>query len=103
LWSDPAARAIFDAVKAEITALPDVVIGQRKSYTAFSRAFQFAAARSDKGTLILGLAVPPDKRLSLIAPKRAIWSKRLKSQATLSSAADLSPLGPAIRRAWEAS
>lgn len=103
LWSDPAARVIFDAVKAEITALHDVVIGQRKTYTAFSRAFQFAAVRPSKGTLILGLAVPPDERLGLMAPKRAIWSERLKSQATLSSTADLPSLVPALRQGWEAS
>jgi hypothetical protein len=103
LWSDPAARAIFDAVKAEIMALPDVVVGQRKTYTAFSRAYQFAAARPDKGALILGLAVQPDERLGLVPPKRAVWSERLKSQSTLTLATALAPLVPAIRRACGAS
>jgi hypothetical protein len=101
LWKDATLRAIFDATKAEIVALPDVVTGQRKTYSAFSRAFQFAAARPDKGAVLLGLAVPPDEALGLVAPKRAVWSERLKSEARLTSAAEVAPLAAAIRQAWE--
>lgn len=103
LWKDDALRAVFDAVKAEIMALPDVVTGQRKTYSAFSRAYQFAAARPDKGALLLGLAVEPDSSLGLTAPKRPVWSERLKSEARLSSVDDVSPLAPLIRQAWDAS
>ena len=103
LWSDPASRTIFEAVKAEMTALPEVVIGQRKTYTAFSRGFQFAAARPDKGVVLLGLAVPPDDTLGLVAPPRVIWSERLKSQARLAAASNIAPLRDAIRAAWDAS
>lgn len=103
LWADPALRTIFEAVKAEIMTLSDVVIGQRKTYTAFSRAFQFAAARPDKGALLLGLAVDPDPNLGLVAPKRAVWSERLKSEAQLNAPEDLAPLRLAIRHAWDRS
>ena len=103
LWKDEGLRAIFEAVKAEITQLPDVVIGQRKTYSAFSRAYQFAAARPDKGAVLLGLAVAPDAGLGLVAPKRMVWSERLKSEARLTSADDIGPLRPSIRQAWEAS
>jgi hypothetical protein len=103
LWVDPALQTIFEAVKAEMMTLPDVVIGQRKTYTAFSNAFQFAAARPDKGALLLGLAVEPDANLGLSAPKRAVWSERLKSEARLNAAGDLAPLKTAIRQAWERS
>jgi hypothetical protein len=103
LWNDPALRSFFEAVKAEIVALPDVVIGQRKTYTAFSRGFQFAAARPDKGAVLLGLAVGPDAALGLIAPKRAVWSERLKAEVRLASAEAVAPLEAAIRQAWEAS
>jgi hypothetical protein len=103
LWKDPALRAIFEVVKAEIMMLPDVLIGQRKTYSAFSRAYQFAAARPDKGAVLVGLAVEPDDRLGLVAPKRVIWSERLKSEARLNSAADVAPLKAAIRQAWDTS
>ena len=103
LWKDASLRAIFEAVMTEITALPDVVIGQRKTYSAFSRAFQFAATRPDKGAVLLGLAVEPDAGLGLVAPKRVVWSERLKSEARLTSADDIGPLWASIRQAWEAS
>src|ERR1700678_1036780 len=49
LWTDAAARAIFEAVNARATALPDVVRTARKGYTAWSRRVQFAAIRPVKG------------------------------------------------------
>ena len=101
LWKDPALRAIFEAAKAGIVALPGVVTGQRKTYSAFSRAFQFAAARPDRGTVLLGLAVAPDAGLGLVAPKRVVWSERLTSEIRLGSAAEIAPLGAAIRQAWD--
>jgi len=103
LWKDPTLRAIFEAVKAEIMTLPDVVVGQRKTYSAFSRAFQFAAVRPDKGAALVGLAVEPDASLGLVAPKRTVWSERLKSEARLNAVGDLAPLKTAIRQAWDAS
>ena len=103
LWKDDGLRAIFLGVKAEIMALPDVVTGQRKTYSAFSRAFQFAAVRPDKGAVLLGLAVEPDDSLGLVAPKRAVWSDRLKSEARLGSVDDIAPLKAAIQQAWDVS
>ncbi|HLZ79225.1 MAG TPA: DUF4287 domain-containing protein [Sphingomonas sp.] len=103
LWIDPIARALLDAVKAAMAELPDVIIGQRKAFTAFSRNYQFAAARPQGSSLVLGLAVPPDAAPTLEPPARASWSDRLKSQAQISANADIAPLKGAIRRAWEAS
>jgi predicted transport protein len=102
LWDKPELRAVFEAVKAEIVALPDVVIGQRKTYTAFSRGFQFAAMRPDKGSVILGLAVPPEAALDLVAPARSVWSERLKSETRLTDTRRLPDLIPSIKRAWDA-
>ena len=82
-------------------ALPGVVAGQRKTYSAFSRAFQFAAMRPDRGAVLLGLAVAPDAGLGLAAPKRVIWSERLTSEIRLGSAGEIAPLGAAIRQAWD--
>src|SRR6185312_15374298 len=61
LWTDPAGAAILAAVETAATALPDVIVGQRKTFTAFSREFQFAALKPIKGgKALLGLAVTPD-------------------------------------------
>lgn len=103
LWTDPAARALLDAVKAAMAELPDVITGQRKAFTAFSRNYQFAAARPQGNALLLGLAVPPDAAPTLEPPTRAGWSDRLKSQARIASPNDLALLKVAIRHAWEAS
>lgn len=103
LWADPAARMLLDAVKAAMAELPDVITGQRKAFTAFSRNYQFAAARPLGNALLLGLAVPPDAAPTLEPPSRAGWSDRLKSQARIASPDDLAVLKIAIRHAWEAS
>lgn len=103
LWADPAARAIFDAVRAAVTALPEVIVGQRKTYTAFSRKYQFAAARPAAGAVLLGLAVTPEEHPALVVPKRPVWSERLKAEARLAAAEDIAPLEGMIRSAWEQS
>jgi predicted transport protein len=103
LWKNESLRVIFEALKAEITALPDVVIGQRKTYSAFSRAYQFAAARPDKGVVLLGLAVPPDVAPGLTAARRPVWSDRLKAEMRLASVDETARLAPLIRQAWERS
>jgi predicted transport protein len=81
LWADADKRAIFEAVRAAATALPDVVMGPRKSYTAFSRKIQFAAVRPDrKGGAVLGLAVPLDASVRL-SPRKSSesWAEKLVS------------------------
>jgi len=81
LWADPDRRAIFEAIRSAAMALPDVVMGPRKSYTAFSRRIQFAAARPDKkGGAVLGLAVPLDASARLIPRKSSeSWAEKLVS------------------------
>ena len=101
LWSDPVAAALLAAVEAEILRLPDVVVGERKRFTAFSRAFQFAAARPDKTALILGMATPPGPGLEPVT--RASWSERLTSQVRIEAADQVAPLRDPIRCAWERS
>jgi hypothetical protein len=103
LWKTPATRALIGAVKQAMATLPDVVTGQRKGFTAFSRKVQFAATRPDRDALLLGLAVPPDPSAGLDPVTKAGWSERLRSQARIATPEDLAPLLPAIRRAWDAS
>ena len=105
LWTDAGSRAIFEAVEAAATALPAVIIGQRKAFTAFSREFQFASVRPVKGgTAMLGLAVDPSADPRLEAPKNEGWSERLKARLPLASpaAVDASVVG-LLKQAWERS
>jgi hypothetical protein len=102
LWTDPASRAILEAVQAAATALPDVVMGQRKQFTAFSHEFQFASLRPVKGgKAMLGLALTPDVDPRLEAPKNESWSERLRARMLLESSVDLDPA--LLKSAWERS
>ncbi len=105
LWTDPASTAIFEAVEKAATALPDVIIGQRKAFTAFSREFQFASVKPMKGgKVLLGLAVAPDADPRLEAPKNEGWSERLKSKLLLDSPAQVdASVAALLRQAWERS
>ena len=102
LWRDPGARAIYEAIRARVVALPEVVIGQRKAFTAFSRGFQFAAMRPVGGAVVLGLAIDPTAFPMLRATKRAAWSERLTAEIQLASDPGAA-LDEPIRAAWERS
>ncbi|HEY3947713.1 DUF4287 domain-containing protein [Phenylobacterium sp.] len=105
LWSDPASRAILEAVEAAANELPDVVMGQRKQVTSFSREFQFASVKPIKGgKASLGLAVTPDADPRLEVPKNESWSERLKSKLLLENAAAVDASVKALLKAsWERS
>ena len=106
LWVDPASRAIFEAVRAKATALPDVVVGPRKGFTAFSRNFQFAAAKPVKGgTAILGLAVAPGVDAGLLPRRRSEpLNERLLAIAPLASVAEVDHrIVGLLKQAWERS
>ena len=105
LWVDPAARAVFEAVRAAAEALPEVVAGQRRGFSAWSRKVQFAAARPLKtGGAMLGLALPPTADPRLQAPKNESWSERLKSRLPLAAPADVdATVADLLKAAWAAS
>jgi hypothetical protein len=105
LWTDPASTTIFEAVETMAVALPDVITGQRKGFTAFSRAFQFASLRPLKGGLVaLGLAVTPDTDPRLVEPKNEGWSERLKSKVVLTSVTEVDDgIEALLKHAWEKS
>ncbi len=105
LWTDPASRAILEAVQAAATALPDVVMGQRKQFTAFSREFQFVSVKPLKGgKASLGIAVAPDADPRLEVPKNEAWSERLKSKMLLENAGAVDASVKALlKAAWERS
>lgn len=105
LWTDPGAVAILQAVEQLAAALPDVVVGQRKTFTAFSREYQFAALKPGKsGKATLGLAVGPDADPRLEPPKNEGWSERLKSKLILDSPAQAdAALAALLKASWERS
>jgi len=105
LWTDPASRAIFTAVEALVMALPAVVTGQRKGFSAWSRNYQFAAMRPLKGGKArLGLALPPDADPALEPAKNEGWSERLKAAKVLDTPADADAgIAALLQLAWDAS
>jgi len=103
LWKDAGLRAIYDRIEAATKPLKDTVGGARKTFSAFSRNFQYAAARPFKGAVRLGLAVPPDAdpRLEAAKPNEG-WSERLKSVVTLTKPTDVDArLKALLKQAWE--
>ena len=82
LWTDPASRAIFEAVRAAATALPDTIETARKGYTAWSRKVQFAALKPKKGGRTLSWDLPCRPRSTGVwnATKNEGWSERLDGE-----------------------
>jgi len=105
LWSDPLAIAIFREVKRLAETLPDIVAGQRKGFSAWSRRYQFAAIRPDrKAGAMLGLALLPDAAPGLEPPQREPWSERLKSRLSLGSPEAVNgQVAELLRQAWAGS
>jgi hypothetical protein len=89
LWKDAHAGTIFGAIRTAATGLDGVVVGVRKGYTAFSRRWQFAAARPAGTGVRLGLAVPQSTDARLQPRGRESWSERLTATLELAAASDL--------------
>ena len=85
LWAEPRSLAILEAIERAAADLEGVISGQRKGYTAFSRAVQFAAIRPLKGgRALLGLKLEPVVSPRLAASvRRESWSERLTSVVEL--------------------
>lgn len=105
LWTDPASTAILEAVETAVADFPDLVMGQRKGFTAWSRKAQFAALKPVKGgAAMLGLAVAPDAASGLLEPRNEGWSERLKAKLPLASPAEVDDAVKALlKAAWERS
>ena len=105
LWTDPASIAILEAIEAAVAGFDGLVMGQRKGFTAWSRAFQFAAAKPVKGgTALLGLALAPDASPRLSSPRNESWSERLKAKVALASPAEVDDdLKALLKAAWSQS
>jgi hypothetical protein len=105
LWTNPASTAVLDALQAAVADLDGLVTGQRKGFTAWSREFQFAAAKPVKGGgAALGLALAPEASPRLSPPRTESWSERLKAKLVLASPAEVDDdLKALLKAAWERS
>ncbi len=105
LWTDTGARAVLEAIEAGLADLPGLVSAQRKGFTAFSREFQFAAARPVKGGVVrLGLAVDPSADPRLEPAKNEGWSERLKAVLVLNATGEVDHgVKALLKQAWEKS
>jgi len=102
LWSDAGSRAIFEAIDALAIALPDTIRTSRKSYTAWSRKVQFAAARPvRKGGLMLGLRVEVTADPRLIARGSESWSEASLAKLPIASPSEVDErLEALLHAAW---
>jgi hypothetical protein len=105
LWTDPGSTVILEAVDRAVAGLPDLITGQRKTFTAWSRNFQFAALKPARGDgAVLGLAVAPDASPRLVPPKNEGWSERLKAKLALAAPSEVdAEIEALLRTAWERS
>ena len=104
LWRDPGPAEVFRAVEAAAAELPDVVPGQRKGFSTFSRRYAFAAARPVRGAVRLGLALEAGADPRLAPAAREGWSERLTATLLLSSRDEVDDdVAHLLRRAWERS
>ena len=104
LWRDPGPAEVFRAVEAAVAELPDVVVGQRKGFTSFSRRHAFAAARPHRAVVRLGLALEPADDSRLAPAAREGWSERLTATLVLQSRDEVDEaVAHLLRRAWERS
>lgn len=89
LWKDAGALAILEAVERVASGVEGVVQGQRKGYTAFSRAVQFAALRPLRGgRAVLALKLEPSASARLSpAVRKESWSERLSAVVELDDVA----------------
>jgi uncharacterized protein DUF5655/uncharacterized protein DUF4287 len=104
LWKNPDHLKIHDALVEVVQKFDGAIVGEKKSFTGFSRKYQFAAARPTKDGVRLGLAVDPksSKRLSPRKPNEG-WSDRCKATTVLTSVREIdAELKKLLKAAWEA-
>jgi hypothetical protein len=91
LWKDGGSLAILEAVERIAGGVEGVISGQRKGYTSFSRAVQFAATRPLKGgRALLGLKLDPALSPRLApAVRKESWSERLTAVVELDGPAQV--------------
>lgn len=105
LWKDPAQLKIHDALVAHVSKMKGGIVGEKKTFTGFSRKYQFAAIRPTKDGVRLGIAVPSKSSKRFEAPKKNEgWSDRNKGVVVLTSTKDIdAEIKALLKAAFEAS
>lgn len=105
LWKTPELREIYDAIENYAKSLSDdVIVGPRKTFSGFSRKYQFAAARPVRGKVRLGIAVDPEEHGLEKSKASDSWSDRLTSVIIVSSPDEINEqVKSLIQSAWKAS
>ena len=105
LWKDPAQLEIHDALVAAVTKFDGAIVGEKKSFTGFSRKYQFAAARPTKDGVRLGMVVDLKASERLSPPKKTEgWSDRNRAVVVLTSTKDVdTELKTLLKAAFDAS
>jgi hypothetical protein len=105
LWKNPDHLKIHDALVAHVSKMKGAIVGEKKSFTGFSRNYQFAAIRPAKDGVRLGLAVPLKSSKRLEAPKKSEgWSDRNKGVVVLTSVKDIdAEIKALLKAAFDAS
>jgi hypothetical protein len=105
LWRDPGPRGIMEVPDKVASVNYGTMRTARKSFTAWSRKVQFAAARPVKGgRATLGLALPPSCSGLLSAPRNDAWSERLTSHLSIACPSDIdNEVTSLLTAAWERS
>lgn len=103
LWKTPELREIYDAIETYAKSLgDDVVVGPRKTFSGFSRKYQFAAARPVRGKVRLGLALEPDEYGLEKSKSSDSWSDRLTSVVIVSTPNEIDErVKSLIQSAWK--
>lgn len=101
LWPAGPQLEILKALETLLGAWPEVIVGQRKTFTAFSRRYQFAALKPSKGGALLGVAA--DGGVLEPATGKEGWSERLAGKAFLAAPAEVAGFEEVLRLAWDRS
>ena len=103
LWKNAEDRAIYDELESYIKSLgEDVIVSPRKTFSGFSRKYQFAAARPVRGSVRLGLAVDPDEHNLDRSKTSDSWSDRLTAVIIVSSPEEINKnVKSLIQSAWK--
>jgi hypothetical protein len=91
LWTDAGSRQIYEAVSDAVEELPNVTIGPRKGFVAFSHHVQFGAIQPVRGGHArLALALEPSASPRFEPRKKSeSFSDRLKAVVPLRAVSDV--------------
>jgi len=103
LWKKPELREIYDGIESYAVGLgDDVIVGPRKTFSGFSRNYQFAAARPVRNSVRLGIAVDPTEFGLEASSSSDSWSDRVASVVVITNAKEFNAtVKKYLKTAWK--